>query len=55
MGMKIQQRLLELADADTLGDMSAVVTARCHALVANLKGQFDGIGTSRSLDLPASR
>ena len=36
----IQRRLLELADAVTLEDMSAVVGARCHPLKANLKGLF---------------
>lgn len=40
MALKIQQRLYELADADTLADMSTVVGARCHPLVANLAGLF---------------
>lgn len=40
MALKIQQRLIELADADTLEDMSTVIGARCHPLVANLRGLF---------------
>ncbi len=34
----IQQRLVELDDADTLEDMRFVVGARCHELTQNLKG-----------------
>ncbi len=38
MGKLIQQRLAELADAETLDDMRLVVGARCHELTQNLKG-----------------
>jgi proteic killer suppression protein len=38
MGELIQQRLVELADAETLEDMRLVVGARCHELTQNLKG-----------------
>jgi plasmid maintenance system killer protein len=34
----IQQRLKELADSETLGDMRFLVGARCHELKQNLKG-----------------
>ena len=34
----IQQRLAELADADTLEDMRMIPGARCHELTQNLKG-----------------
>ena len=34
----IQQRLAELADADTLEDMRMIPGAKCHELTQNLKG-----------------
>ena len=34
----IQQRLAELADAETLEDMRLIIGARCHELTQNLKG-----------------
>jgi plasmid maintenance system killer protein len=34
----IQQRLAELADADSLDDMRFLPRARCHELTQNLKG-----------------
>jgi len=40
MATLIQQRLLELSDAETLEDMLAVVGARCHQLTADLSGLF---------------
>lgn len=40
MANLIQQRLLELADAETLEEMDAVVGARCHLLTGNLKGLY---------------
>ena len=40
MALLIQQRLLELADVETLEDMFAIVGARCHPLTANLSGLF---------------
>ncbi len=38
MAALIQQRMVELADADVLDDMRHVVGARCHELSQNLKG-----------------
>lgn len=38
MSTLIEQRLVELAAADTLADMCLVPGARCHPLVGNLKG-----------------
>ena len=38
MGQLIQQRLAELADAETLDDMRLLLGARCHELTQNLKG-----------------
>lgn len=40
MAELIQRRLLELADAESLEDMFAVVGARCHPLTGNLSGLF---------------
>jgi proteic killer suppression protein len=37
---KIRQRLLELAAANTLGDMSTLSPARCHQLRGDLDEQF---------------
>ena len=34
----IQQRLAELADADTLEDMRVIPGAKCHELTQNLRG-----------------
>lgn len=34
----IQQRLAELADAETLDEMRHIVGARCHELTENFKG-----------------
>jgi toxin HigB-1 len=34
----IQQRLAELADAETLADMTTIPGAKCHELTQNLKG-----------------
>jgi toxin HigB-1 len=38
MANLIQQRLAELADADTLEDLRMIPGARCHELTQNLKG-----------------
>ena len=40
MAAVIQQRLYELAAAETLADMFTVVGARCHPLTQNLKGLY---------------
>ena len=40
MAQLVQQRLLELTDVETLGEMFAIVGARCHPLTANLRGLF---------------
>ena len=39
-GMKLKQRMMELAAAETLIDISRVPPARCHELTGNRKGQF---------------
>lgn len=40
MADKLQQRLSELAAAETLDDMRHLPGARCHQLTADLKGRF---------------
>jgi len=40
MGRKVQQRLMELSAAASLGDMSRLPPARCHELKGNRKGQL---------------
>ena len=39
-GRKLQQRLMELAAAENLADISRVPPLRCHELTGNLKGQL---------------
>ncbi|MBI2899140.1 MAG: killer suppression protein [Planctomycetes bacterium] len=40
LGKKIRQRLADLSAAETLGDVSKLPPARCHALSADREGQF---------------
>jgi len=40
MAEKLQQRLSELAAAETLDDMRYLPGARCHELTGNLKGRL---------------
>jgi plasmid maintenance system killer protein len=40
MAEKLQQRLSELAAAETLDDMRHLPAARCHELTGNLKGRL---------------
>lgn len=39
-GKKLKQRMMELAAAESLADISRVPPARCHELTGNRKGQF---------------
>ena len=39
-GKKLMQRMMELAAAESLTDISRVPPARCHELTGNLKGQL---------------
>jgi len=39
-GRKLMQRMMELAAAETLVDISRVPPARCHELTGNRKGQL---------------
>ena len=40
MAEKLQQRLLELVAADSLGDVPRVPPPRCHELTGDLKGKL---------------
>jgi len=39
-GKKLKQRMMELAAAETLADISRVPPARCHELTGNRNGQI---------------
>jgi proteic killer suppression protein len=54
MADKVQQRLAELAAAETLDDMRHLPAARCHELTGNLKGKLavDLVHPYRLLFLP---
>ena len=39
-GKKLKQRMMELAAAETLADISRVPPSRCHELTGNRKGQL---------------
>ena len=39
-GKKLKQRMMELAAAETLADISRVPPARCHELTGNRNGQL---------------